>query len=83
MSNTTPIATTKQIRQIMRSYGRNDIWTNKVKDPSVRHVKCYVPWQYSTASQLFRTLVKVAGEMNIAITDTSFNQAFIVRCRFE
>lgn len=77
--------TTRQARTLIRKYEpRAEIWTNKVKDPAVRHVKFY---DHGGNSVLIAELQKLGGETNVSFTDCTTNYAVasgvIVRCQFE
>jgi hypothetical protein len=64
--------TTKQVRAIIRKHIPNagswydPIWTNKLKNPALRTVKCYNTAANSTA--LIAELHQLAGEENVRLT---------------
>lgn len=62
--------TTKEVRAIMRKHGKGRgfelIYTNKVKDPNVRHVKCYYSEHRDHA--LMDALCIEAGYENVKLT---------------
>lgn len=61
--------TTKQVRDIMRDgCWQGWIYTNKVKDPSIRHVKCYYNPRNSKDVALLHTLKREAGADNVWVT---------------
>ena len=77
--------TTKQVRKIMQAHGRggvwDPIWTNKVKDLTVRHVKCY----HIGGDALLNELKKTAGASNVWVTEapdvgTQQMSGIVVRC---
>lgn len=78
--------TTVQVRDIMRSAGRREIYTNKtrVNCGSERRVKCYMPDTTARAQELLRKLVEAAGEDNVTVTDGDLNYhgtpGITVRC---
>lgn len=61
--------TTKEVRKIMRKYGRDELYTNQVKDPNQRRVKCYAPQDMTTYRALIEELFQKAGEENVTETD--------------
>jgi len=78
--------TTKQVREIMRkgSWTRW-IYTNKVKDPSVRHVKCYYNPRYNKDAAVLAKLKELAGNDNVWVTKGARYgnslQGIIVKCK--
>lgn len=82
--------TTKQARAIIRKHipnagsWYNPIWTNKVKDPTVRTVKCY---DAGDNSQLIKELKRRGGAGTVRTTepagDWSHAGGIIVTCQFE
>jgi len=82
--------TTRQARAIIRKYdpnaGRwyNPIWTNKIKDPALRTVKCY---DSGNNDKMIKELKRQGGAKNVRITppagDWSHAGGIVVTCRFE
>ena len=75
--------TTKQIRKVMQSHGKDVIYTNKYKNRATeksRRVKCYgTPGYFDSA--LVTELSKLVGRENITFTDathTIFGLASII-----
>lgn len=62
--------TTKEVRKIMRKHGAwfGVIYTNKVKDPNVRHVKCYYNANNRDDTEMFKQLQELAGAENVKVT---------------
>ena len=78
------MANTKTVRQILAKYNKRDIFTNKVKDPNFRAIKCY--YNSFRDAELVAELIKVAGSKNVKIIDNSDNNfvadSITVRCEF-
>lgn len=80
--------TTKQVRAIIRKHipnagsWYNPIWTNKVKDLTVRNVKCY---DAGDNTALIAELQQLAGTENVRTTPPAGNWShaggIIVTCR--
>ena len=68
--------TTLQARAIIRKHNPNagswfdPIWTNKLKDPSLRTVKCY---DAGDTTKLVRELKRRGGAKNVRITPPTAN----------
>ena len=68
--------TTKQVRAIIRKHiptaggWFNPIWTNKLKDPALRTVKCY---DAGNTAALVRELKRKGGAKSVRITAPSAN----------
>ena len=83
MSN---LATTKQVRKVMREFGCERIWTNCYDAHSdTRHVKCYAVFPTAV---LMRELAELSGDENVWMTEGNplyyySRPAIIVRCRLE
>lgn len=81
--------TTKQVRAIMRErtgFWAAYIYTNQVKDKSVRHVKCYYNPNSTNDVALFNELKRKAGADNVWLTKgTQYRGArlpgLVVRCK--
>jgi hypothetical protein len=59
--------TTKQVRNIMRKYTDDSIYTNKITDASKRRIKCYLPADAVEANKLISELEAAAGFANVDI----------------
>ena len=62
--------TTKQVRNIMRKHGHNELWTNKTTGDTtnIRRVKCYAPYNNAKLNALLAELNKLAGKANVRMT---------------
>jgi hypothetical protein len=58
---------TKQVRNIMRKYTNDSIYTNKVSAANQRRVKCYMPTDAVEANKLISELNAAAGSANVDI----------------
>ena len=82
--------TTKQARAIIRKHmpnagsWYNSIWTNKLKDPALRTVKCY---DDGNNTKMIAELKRKGGAKNVRTTeptgDWSHAGGIIVTCQFE
>lgn len=83
--------TTLQARAIIRKHdpnaGRwyNPIWTNKLKDPTLRTVKCY---DAGNTAKMIKELKRQGGAKNVRITPPAGDWprghgGIVVTCRFE
>lgn len=80
------LATTKQVRKVMRGFGCISIWTNCYDAHSdTRHVKCYAPFRQPLG--LMKELAELSGDENVWMTSGEQSyygiEAIIVRCRLE
>lgn len=78
------MANVKTVRNIMRNFGKFDVWTNKVKDEKYRSVKTY--YNSFSDSELVAELIKVAGPENVKVIDNEklnyVSDSITVRCEF-
>jgi hypothetical protein len=58
---------TKQVRDIMRKYTNDSIYTNKLKAENERRVKCYMPADAVEANKMISELNAAAGSTNVDI----------------
>ena len=70
------MANVKTVRNIMRNFGKFDVWTNKVKDEKYRSVKCY--YNSFSDSDLVAELIKVAGPGNVKVINNEKKNEFCV-----
>lgn len=78
------MVTTKQVRAVIFKHRFfASVWTNKLKDPNLRSVKCYVPSNAAERDALLAELRELAGAENVRVTSGSawLNEPGItVRC---
>lgn len=76
--------TTKEVRELMRLFGKDVIYTNKVKGEDFRAVKCYYSGT-DNDKNLVSILLKLNG--NVKVIDNSDGNfvpdSITVRCKFE
>ena len=74
---------TVQVRNIMRKHGAfaNEIYTNKLKDPKFRSVKCYTC--HADVNALMKELTSLGAEFKLTEGSThwrSMGEGMVVKC---